>query len=419
MAKNQLEIQLTDADSKPIKEATILVTPEAIGEKVSADFDARRMIYFVEKLRPGFFKVEISHPDFKPEVRRVQVHPRPTRVRFLLIRRDVGDDAYTFQGGERVEIKSAQNSIGIIFSPAEIEKEGALQGLIDLFNVVGSKPDWLPAAADASLVTDIVIPWTTTVPVPADPLVNPLETLRESKYVEAAGSIFSKSGETMTVFTHRLMVEFRPEANLEEIRGLLEREGLKIVEAMSYAPGLFLVSAETSIGVKEINNKVQALLDSPLVSTAELNLAQGPGNDSTSPSDFLWLGCWDRRLVRAELAWEELRKIHRSIKFGRPELIIAVVDRGIKSVCGDAQHPDLAVEVSNKSKKIPTFFDFARMVPNNDKPAPGDGRRSPHGVSCAGVAAASADNPSQVERDRVRSRGCCSQCPANGNHIRV
>lgn len=397
MAKNQLEIQLTDSDSKPIKEATILVTPEAIGQKVSADYDARRRIYFVEKLRPGFFKVELSHPDFKPEVRRVQVHPRPTRVRFLLIRRDVGEGAYVFQGGERVEIKSAQDSIGIIFSLAKIEKEGALQDLIELFNKVGSKPDWLPASADVSTVTDIVIPWTTTVSVPTNPVVNPLEVLRESEYVEAAGSIFSKSGETMTVFTHRLIVEFRPEANRNEINRILEHEGLRIVEVMSYAPSLFLVSADTSIDVGDINKKVLALLDSPLVSTAELSLAQGPGNDSTSPSDFLWLGCWDRRLVRAELAWEELRKIHHSFKFGRPELMIAVVDRGIKSIRGDAEHPDLAGEVSNKTKKIPTFFDFARMVDNNDEPAPGDGQKSsPHGVSCAGVAAASADNPSQV-----------------------
>ncbi|HKQ08063.1 MAG TPA: S8 family serine peptidase [Blastocatellia bacterium] len=391
MRKNQLEIQVTDEDSNAIECATVIVNPQAKGPTVEAEFDDLRMVYFVEDLRPGFFEVDVSHPQYQREVRVVQVHPRPTRVRFLLMPLNAR--------------AAADNDVGIIFASAEIAKQGALEDLRALFKQIGKVPDWLPAAPENLAFSKVVIPPITEITIPPDhSFIDGLQRLRESQYVAAAGQFFYKSDSSFIIFTDKLKVSFRPEVPLDEITEILEQQGLTILEAMSFAPNLFLVKAETSIRADEIKQKSTDLLRSASVNAAEPNFAQWPGQDSYAPNDFLWPACWDRHLVCVEEAWEELSEIDPEFRFGRPEIIIAVVDSGIKSRDGDAEHPDLRGMVSNNTKKVTEFFDFSNMVPNNDCPAATDAflqlteredecSGSAHGVKCAGIAAASADNP--------------------------
>jgi hypothetical protein len=217
-----------------------------------------------------------------------------------------------------------------------------------------------------------------------------LRVLRESPLVEAAGPLFSQSGEGFAVFTNRLMVRFRPEVTQSEAQELLGREELRVLEVAPYANNLFLAEADPSVG-EGINRIAERLVESGRVIYAEPNLAEAPELDQIVPNDYLWPGIWDRQLVQTHDAWQRLHDAHGAqSQFGSPNIIIAVVDQGVKSVGGVPENPDFQGSISDGSSKTYKLFDFNLMVANNDQPF-GD-----HGVACAGVATGLANNPPGV-----------------------
>ena len=396
MNKYQLEVTLFDPANEPVEGATITAKPEAAGDTATAAFDATRQTYYFNDLRPGFFLLTVRSAGYLDQSSRVQVQPKPTSLTFSLVPQNA---AYTFRGESRVPYQSQPELLGIIPASSGEAQSDSLddsgQSLDSLLNSLGLVP--LPSNALTDDATDtpsrkaipgaMIVQRQNPADFTDDAAQDDLKTLRESSLVEAAGPLFKQSEEGFTVFTNRLTVRFRPEVTKTEVEQLLGQENLTILDTLPYAANAYLTEAPPSIG-EGINNIAQRLVNTGRVIYAEPNLAEAPELDQIIPNDLLWPGVWDRQLVGAPDAWQQLHNAHGAgSQFGSAEVIIAVVDQGIKSIGGVPEHPDFQGTVSNNSDKTFRLFDFLRMLPHNDIPS-GD-----HGVACAGVAAAQANNP--------------------------
>lgn len=402
MIKHQLEIRVTDAEGQPLAGVVVSATPEALGEGARAEFEEVRQLYFFDGLRPGFFNIRLEHSDYLTQEKRLQVHPKPTQVSFVLERPGT---SHTFRGETRVPYSSEPELLGVIPSAETSAEHDDDMGptLEGLFASLGLVPEQ-PAQGDDETGTLVL---SSSAPLTAPPIIvrrtqssemvendastegNDLKALRESPLVEAAGPIFRRSGEGFAVFTNRMMVRFLPEVTRQEAERLLAEEQLSIIEDIHFCPNLFLCEADASIG-EEINLIAERLMNTGRVIYAEPNLAESPEADAVIPKDYLWDGTWDRQLVKAHNAWQRLHDgLGESAQFGHHKVIIAVIDSGLKSTGGVPDNEDFQGTVSDGSSKVYQLFSFAHMLPNNDTPV---GNSPDHGVACAGVATGLANN---------------------------
>ena len=396
MNKYQLEVTLLNPADEPVEGATVTAEPEASGVTATAEFDEQRQTYFFDSLLPGFFRLTLRRSGFLEQSSRVQVQPRPTSLTYSLVPEDA---AYTFRGESRVPYQSQPDLLGIIPAPGggapSDSLESAGQSLDDLLSSLGLERMAVTPLGDNATETRnqnsvpgaMIVRRQNLPDSDTETANNDLRVLRQSPLVEAAGPLFNQSTAGFTVFTNRLTVRFLPEVTRNEAEQLLGQEELRVIDTLPYAANAFLTEAPPSIG-EGINGIAERLLETGRVVYAEPNLAEAPELDQIIPNDFLWPGVWDRQLVGATDAWQRLHDSHGvNTQFGSADVVIAVVDQGIKSNGGVPENPDFQGSVSDGSDKTFRLFDFRQMVAHNDNPM-GD-----HGVACAGVAGGLANNP--------------------------
>jgi len=425
MTKQQLEIVVTNSEFERLEGVRVTAEPEAGGNVLHAEFDGSRGLYFFRTLRAGFFRLSLEHPAFDAQSRRIQVHPTATTLRFIL---SSADTPYTLQGGTRVPYQSRPELIGVIFSFRQEIDQNAIQEILELFNrlsllpekplIIGVEIEDVGLLQTPQLRKSVVVR-RTKIPEDKDNELD-LAELRKNRWIEAAGPLFRVEADEFTVFTNRIMVRFRPEITRSEIGRILEEHRLKIMQEMTYAPSLFVASANPAIG-EGINLIAQGLMDTGTVEYAEPSLAQVYNVSTSTPNDYLWPASWDRQRVKVQAAWERLRQaLGDASQFGSADVIIAVIDRGVKSSGQVPEHPDLSTNVSNGNPKTYRLFDFDRMVDNNERPLSDD----LHGVACAAIALAAANNASGNSdvgmgtigvAPNVRLMGLIS--PSNQEHI--
>jgi subtilisin family serine protease len=393
MILHQLEITVVDSSGRPMDDVDIEIRPEAAGESRPAEYDPINQVYFFDGLYPGFFELSLSREPFKPQEARIQVPFKPTEHRFIMVPEDA---SYTYIGGQRVVYEPKPDLLGIIPVASLEDVDRAAQELKQIFDELRLDPkdsilkvaseEFINTESAPSILRPVIV---TRQERPEDPKHdNVLKVLRGNRWVNASGPIFRTRDRGFTVFTHQIVVRFRPEITRAQIESILRRNDLTVSRELTLAPNLFLAGAVLEMG-EAINQIIEELVNDKSVDYAEPNLAQAFNFDSARPTDFLWPLCWDRQRVCVEGAWDKLETAHGTdFKYGRPDVIIAIADSGIKSKRGVVEHDDLNGKLSDSRDKIYKLFDFVLKVCDNDQPTD----FSPHGVFCAGVASASADN---------------------------
>ncbi|MEM0995455.1 MAG: S8 family serine peptidase [Bacteroidota bacterium] len=122
--------------------------------------------------------------------------------------------------------------------------------------------------------------------------------------------------------------------------------------------------------------------------------------------DILRPAQWHLNLLNVPDAWESLQNHRSSLVYGDPDMVIAILDRGIETVGGVVQHPDLLVNINGgnistlagNTNKIAFQYQFDHshdpatlgnlMVANNDNRAPAQ----VHGINVTGLLGAGSDN---------------------------
>ncbi len=412
MIVHQVEVIVCDAEGGRLGDAGVTLASELDGGTIEARFQEGRRLYYFDKLRPGFFQATVHQEGYQSESRRVQVHHRATRQVFILAR--PGERTFR-QGGIQVPFSPKPDLIGVFLDPAVGDSSANHSALLALFQDLSLIP-LDPRSPEKNA-------WETRRLTPAlllqtDPPVSEtaelaLEVLRSHSLVAAAGPVANQSDGRFSVFTHQAYVRFRPEVSGLERNRLLEANGLRAVRPLHFAPNLFLVETELKVGLG-VHEQLDRLMLTNRCDYAEPALAQVPQINSVTPADYLWPGVWDRSLVGLEDAWEKLKNgLGPDQQFGSPEIAIAVVDSGVKSVNGEPEASDFQGTVTDGTgttySKTYKLLNFNSLAPDNDQLNPRnllwDPFPSGHGVACAGVALGRAEDALSGVPDKVGTAG--------------
>ncbi|HYJ78081.1 MAG TPA: S8 family serine peptidase, partial [Longimicrobiaceae bacterium] len=188
------------------------------------------------------------------------------------------------------------------------------------------------------------------------------------------------------------------------------------VRPIATAGNTFLLEGEPTpdYGLLDAANALAARDD---VEYAEPNAVVTSMLYVVNPPDFLVPQQWHIPLVNLPDAWQTLRDTNAGgvvlgaagdRTYGHEDIQIVVFDQGVQSatVAGvtTAAHPDFQGNVTSGAAKVAAFYDAVNMAANNDLLG-GD-----HGMGCAGVAAARAENPSSVAGEWEGVAGAAGNC---------
>ncbi|WP_208354494.1 S8 family serine peptidase [Pseudaestuariivita rosea] len=247
-----------------------------------------------------------------------------------------------------------------------------------------------------------------------------LRILTQSEGVALAGPVLEKSEERLSYLTNQLIVKCKPNIIRERAEQIAEEMKMQVVRTVVAVGNgyLFAGPITSDYSLLELAQKLNEHRD---VIYAEPNLVETSMLFTVTPTDFLVPQQWHIPLIGLPDAWQTLRDENSvttaiggpgDLTFGSENIKIAVYDTGIQSTTTGGvttpDHPDFQGTVTGGGAKVARLYDFALMVPNNDSIF------QDHGMGCAGVAAATANNPSTVHMETEGMAGAAGNCPIVG-----
>lgn len=387
--KTTLEIRVVDVDRRAVEKAIVLspgIQPRAIGSGRFSIADVPRGRAVIRVEAEGYLPVEVS----------VDVSGQRKTVDIVL--GEPGMPAFR-RRNVPVPFRSPEEKLGVI---AHGEKGArAVEAYALEHNLKIEKPHGRDLTV---IVSD---------PGKRDKLAAELRRLPEVKEV---GRLVNPGIRGTGLLTRNIMVRTVPGTSGSDVEGAADRANCTVRRKL-VLKDRWVLSLKQGEGfdVLEAAEKLEA---EPFVLTAEPDVAFTADPDAINPTDELYGAQWHLTRVNMADAWQHLRDANapgvmpgdpNDITFGSANILLAVMDTGVKSVTDGmgvvtSEHPEFQGTVSNGQDKVTAFFDFGAMVPNCDDPEAVfvDGY---HGTSCAGVAAALANNASSVAGEEEGGSG--------------
>jgi len=239
--------------------------------------------------------------------------------------------------------------------------------------------------------------------------------LRSLPGVKAVGPLVHYSSQGVAFLSGNIILRSLPQTNRDQVESVARELDLTVKRKLVLKDLWLLASEKTDLTLLE---DCDHLVASPLVVTAEPELAFTIETDDITPTDELVDEQWHIPHIRLPEAWQRLRDANPvgvtpgsadDRTYGSANIAIAVIDEGVESQTDGMgnvtpTHPEFQGNVSNGQPKMLGFFDFGDMVANNDDPL-GD-----HGIQCAGVATALAENSSSVAGEEEGVAGAAPNC---------
>ncbi|HEU4887421.1 MAG TPA: S8 family serine peptidase [Thermoanaerobaculia bacterium] len=375
LGKNTIEMRVVDVDRRPIEKATVL----SPGIQARADSAGR---FTIPNVPAGRMQIRVEAEGYEPVEVSVDVSARRKTVDIVL--GEPGMPAFR-RRNVPIPFRSPEEKLGVI-----ARGEKGARALEAYARERGLKLE-RPHGRDLTIIV--------CDPGKRDKVAAELRRLPEVKEV---GRLVNPGIRGTGMLTQNIMVRTVPGTSDSEVEGAADRANCRVLRKL-ILKDRWLLSLKQGEGfdVLEAAEKLDA---EPFVLTAEPDVAFTPEPDAVHPTDELYGDQWHLTRINAADAWQKLRDANApgvvpgdpgDITFGSANILLAVVDTGVKSVTDGmgvvtAEHPDFQGTVTDGQNKVTAFFDFGDMVPNCDAP---DGN---HGTCCAGVAAARANNASTV-----------------------
>jgi hypothetical protein len=409
-----VEITVISHDNESLANARVLLRPPETrkGEPIRLGYDRRLGSYSASEVPEGSYILTVSARGYEPDEREVEVSSGGLREAFVLGREGM---PFYYRGRTKVPFEPPRNLFGVSLQPGRSEQE---------------EKDFLAYAARLNVTEEPEVPEAVLqdnvrlfrFPPRARSRMRQqiLAEITEHPVAQVAGLLIHLGEETVTFLTNQLIVRFKSHVTVEEIPQIARQYDLTMVRAIPYAGNAYLFKQD-EMGSFKLLEICDRFVQSGLVEYAEPNLVITAVDLQINPTDFLYPEQWHIPLVSLPTAWQTLRNENPAgvnpgdpgdLSFGSENVILAVMDRGIQSntVGGVtvASHPDFAGTVTGGGNKVAQFYDFANMVPDNNAP-PND-----HGMGCAGVAGALANNPSTVAGFNEGVVGAAPNCQLMG-----
>lgn len=392
--KTTLEIRIADVDRRPIEHATV-VSP---GLQTRTLGQGRFVLW---NLPPGRVQISVQAPGYAGVELAVEVAGSKRYLDVVL-----GEQGLPtfFRRGVPIPFRSPEDRLGVITrgpkGAAALERYARERDL---------KLE-RPHGRDLTIVT--------CPPSERDELEAELQRLPGVKEV---GRLVNPSARGTGMLTRNIMVRAQPGTSETKIASAAAGAGCTVRRKLALKDR-WVLSLPDGTGF-DVLKAADKLNDSPVVATAEPDVAFTPEPDAINPTDELYGAQWHLARVGVPDAWQRLRDANPAgvnpgdpgdLTFGSANILLAVMDTGVVSQTDGmgvvtAAHPEFQGNVTNGEAKVAAFFDFGDMVPNCDDPvAVFDAGY--HGTACAGVAAARAGNASAVAGEEEGGSGAAPNC---------
>jgi hypothetical protein len=394
-----LSVLVYDYQRKPLDAAEVKATDDE-GKSTTMKFDAASGAYQATLRSPAHYTLSVSAKGYESQSRDTQLNPGTQEEVFFLGREGM---EYYYRGRVKVPFEPLPGLIAVTTQrPLERKEADQFMGFAGELGLEGARQT--PALEQENT-------WLFKGPADEEEQQRTLLQLTEHPLVRRAGPVITQEKDRILYLTPDLVVKFRPYVEREQVPNIAAEYGLEVIRVLPAAGNAFLLRAKRppSSELLEICESLAAMEE---VEYAEPNFAVTVEDSQINPTDFLAPEQWHIPIVELPDAWQSLNNVNVNRTFGDASVILAVMDRGIQSqtIGGNttALHPDFQGALTSGADKVYRYYDFATMQPNNDNP-PND-----HGMGCAGVSSALANNPCAAAGVDEGVAGAAANCQVMG-----
>lgn len=378
-----VEVSVWDHQDNPLPKATVSLRPlEGKTKKaIALKYDRVRGVFRTPTPKPGRYQLRATAAGLQADTRGITIGLGSDPQAVILGKRDL---PALYRGGVRVPFDPPKNLLAATVTPGADEKRLYVEA--DRLGLSLEK-------VAESIHRDNVRVFRFAGARSRSERWKIQEALAKVPGVARVGPVVKLTPRGVSYLTNELVVKFKHTVADDQAPALLRRFGLTVVRAIPYANAFLARGADPADF--DLLRTAERLVETGNVEYAEPNLVTTSEDDQVVPTDYQYPEQWHHGLIGLPLAWEILQdNLAPDVTFGSPDVVIAIMDRGIQSqtVAGVVQplHPDFTGTLSDGSNKMYAFFDFANMVANNDNPP------NNHGMGCSGIATALPNNASVV-----------------------
>jgi hypothetical protein len=404
-----IRVEVTDLKHQPLKGAQVTVSADSQGKvpPVRAVPDERTGAHVIVGLSAGRYCITVAARGLEAQERVVEHGGGTLHERFVLGPRGA---PHYYAGPVKVPFEPT-GLLGVTLRPGlDNDAVAALDEAARQAKLTPTDTGQAYGAADAVRLYRLP-------PRIGEQAVQAtLARLSALSAVQVAGLVLEATEHSATILTRQVVARFHPSVKDDEVAVIGKRVGVSVVRKLPYVPNGWLLDTHGT-GSLAVVQVCDHLLQTGRVLYAEPNLVQLAADLQIFPEDWLRPEQWHLPVVNLPQAWETLRNANPAgtgpgdpsdLTFGSAQIVVAIMDRGIQSATtggvAAAVNADFQGTVSSGANKVSNFFDFSNMVPNNDAPP------NNHGMGCAGVAGARANNPSPVAGTSAGVVGAAPNC---------
>jgi hypothetical protein len=419
-----LSVRVLDVERNPVEKATVRLLRKERGlgkaeeDEARLQWDERFGLFRAEIPGRGNYTLTVSARGFEQQSRSIDLPKPDTAVEFVLGRRGM---PFYYRGEVKTPFEPRPELVALTWR-AGAAGRGQGEGpdrLRELAKELGlTEVEVSDAIRGNSVLVFAFDPDTS-----GEQRAEVLERLLSYPAVGTAGPVVELFEERLVYLTNQLVVKFRSNVTEQQAREYARRNELRAVRQVRAAGNAYLFEGRQRADYSLLES-AEALMALDDVVYAEPNAVHTSILYQVIPTDFLYPQQWHAPLINLPFGWETLRDMNApgvapgqptDLTYGSEDITIVVYDTGIQSstVGGVAtpSHPEFQGTVTSGAQKVAALYDFINMVANNNALALGGHN---HGMGCAGVATAPADNVATVPGETEGVAGAAGNCRVIG-----
>ncbi|MHC4459802.1 MAG: S8 family serine peptidase [Planctomycetota bacterium] len=408
-----LSVRVVDFCRDPVSGARVSLISQSKGAKpINLDWNEKANLYAVELNTRGTFTLTVSAKGFDDQEREINL-PHPATVEEFVL--GIKGMPFYYRGRVKTPFEPKPDLVGVTIAPGTKDGEAKIINLANRLKLSQVK-------TGEQIRNNNVLILQHNADASDEQRQNALDTLLRDDVVQLAGPVVELFEERAVYLTSQLLVKFRSRVTPKLAEDYGRRHNLRMMRAVRYIGNAYLFEAQPKADYSLLQTAA-ALAELDDVEYAEPNSVTTTMLYAINPADFLVSQQWHIPLINLPDAWQVLQDGNAEgvtqgqpgdLTYGDENLMIAVFDSGIQSSTTPggvttASHPDFSGTVTGGAPKVAAFYDFRNMVANNDAALWNN-----HGMGCAGVAAAQADNAASVAGEVEGVAGAAGNCQVIG-----
>ena len=390
-------------DGELLPDAEVLLLTSPGGPPIPLSFDADWQSHVAAHMPPGGYRLQARASGLEAQEREVVIEPTGLSE-VVMLGKPKPEMLFFYSDRVRVPFRPDRELLAVAVDQSADRAEEAQ---VDARARWRLEPVLLPdPVREAGVIAFRVAPGTSEARI--------REILREMagwSLAEAAGQVLRLDAESITFLSQDIVAQFRPKTLLREVVTTAERNGLVVLRSLPYLDDGYVLRAPDG-SYAAVLDACESLVGNDLVVFAEPDFVGTPSTTQVIPPDSLFAQQGHMQLVGLTSAWGALRARAFNLTYGSPDVVIAVLDKGIESEKVQnvvrARHPEFQGDLTDGNPKMALFFHFPKMRRDNS------GLNDLHGVACGGIAAAQAENPAPVGGEFEGMAGAAGNCRLMG-----